>query len=249
MLDRVTITGADDTTDIETMLNLSREYPFLEWGILVSRKAEGRGRFPSRTWIDELVAAVATRPEVELSTHVCGAWVRAMFMGELDWSQLPTVIGKSNRIQINTHAEIHQSTTAMWTSLAQHPTKQYVFQWDGVNDHLTYAAKAMPCKGGIGIKVAVLFDTSGGAGILPESWPEPLNGIYCGYAGGLGPDNVAENISKIEKLYANPFRHSIAPARTFWIDMERRVRTNDDSRLDMDAVRRVLEQSAKFMGG
>lgn len=68
--------------------------------------------------------------------------------------------------------------------------------------------------------------------ILPESWPRPKPEFPCGYAGGLGPDNVIEQIQQIETVCGVHY----------WIDMERNVRTPDDGELDMDKVRRVLEQ-------
>jgi hypothetical protein len=36
ILDRVTITGADDDVDIGDLVDLSARYPFVEWGILSS---------------------------------------------------------------------------------------------------------------------------------------------------------------------------------------------------------------------
>jgi hypothetical protein len=118
-------------------------------------------------------------------------------------------------------------------SLEHHHGKQFIFQWDGVNSHLTYAAAAY------GFDVAALFDLSGGAGVLPSSWPQPTSAFWCGYAGGLGADNVTEQLAMIE---------SICP-RPFWIDMERRVRTQDDSALDLDAVRSVLVACKTHMEG
>jgi phosphoribosylanthranilate isomerase len=230
MLERVTITGADDGTSVEEMLALSRRYPFVEWGILVSKRHEGSPRFPSRKWMVALVEAAMPDKETELlnlSTHICGAWVREMFVGKMDWTALPMVASVSQRVQINTHAEEHVSTRRMMDTLEQRSEAQFIFQWDGVNDHLIYAAKA--CA----LNVAALFDTSGGAGVLPEKWIAPADEFPCGYAGGLGPDNVLAQIAKIEAVCAKPY----------WIDMERRVRTQDDSALDMDAVRSVLEQA------
>jgi len=228
MLERVTITGADDNTSISQLLELSKEFPFVEWGILVSRRSEGSYRFPSRDWIDELMAV---SHGLKLSMHVCGAWVRQMFVGELRWEELPSCFPIVDRIQINTHAQQHASTSAFTDKLAERPNVQFIFQWDGVNDHLIYAAKAS------GLNVAALFDASGGAGILPDKWVAPADGFPCGYAGGLGPDNVIEQIRKIETVCKKPF----------WIDMERRVRTHDDARLDMDLVRKVLKYSAKHV--
>ena len=163
---------------------------------------------------------------MNLSTHVCGAWVRQMFVGKMDWINLPVVANVSQRVQINTHAEEHVSTRQMMDTLEKRSESQFIFQWDGVNNHLIYAAKAC------GLNVAALFDTSGGAGVLPEKWLSPANEFPCGYAGGLGPDNVMEQVRKIEAVCRKPY----------WIDMERRVRTEDDSALDMAAVRSVLEQ-------
>jgi hypothetical protein len=227
-LNKVTITGADDSTGILQLVELSEEFPFVEWGILVSRRQEGSYRFPSREWMDRL-AAVSGR--LQLSMHICGAWVRQMFVGELDWTDLPVLLQNCQRIQINTHAERHASTVALLPQLDTHKDKQIIFQWDGVNDHLTYVALAH------GLNVAALFDTSGGAGILPKEWPAQTGKFPCGYAGGLGPGNVVENIRKIESLCSAPY----------WIDMERRVRTHDDSALNMDSVKEVLRLARKCL--
>lgn len=77
-----------------------------------------------------------------------------------------------------------------------------------------------------------LFDTSGGAGIVPRVWPIPLASIpYHGYAGGLGPETLERELERIAEA---------AGDTRVWIDMERRVRSEDDERLDLDKVRRVL---------
>ena len=78
-LKRVTITGADDSTSIPELVNLSKEFPFVEWGILVSKRHEGEFRFPSRHWIERF-SDVAGRAKLNVSTHVCGVWVRQMFV-------------------------------------------------------------------------------------------------------------------------------------------------------------------------
>jgi hypothetical protein len=170
---------------------------------------------------------------MRVSTHVCGSWVRRMFTGELYWGELPPCLEIGRRVQINTHAERHVSTTALFAKLREKSDKAYIFQWDGVNDHLTFAAHSY------GLDVAALYDTSGGAGILPGSWPAPSSAdFWFGYAGGLGPENVVEQITKIE---------DVVDGRHYWIDMERSVRSEDDSRLDLDKVRRVLEQCAPMV--
>jgi phosphoribosylanthranilate isomerase len=61
-----------------------------------------------------------------------------------------------------------------------------------------------------------LFDVSFGTGAAAREWP-PLadSQPFCGYAGGLGPDNV----------HARLARAPVAPGVRYWIDMESGVRT------------------------
>ncbi|MHB1675039.1 MAG: hypothetical protein ACYCSP_12405 [Acidobacteriaceae bacterium] len=48
-LETVTITGADDSTDIVELAELSEEFPFVEWGILISARARKADfAFPQR---------------------------------------------------------------------------------------------------------------------------------------------------------------------------------------------------------
>jgi phosphoribosylanthranilate isomerase len=232
-LTKVTITGADDSTSVESLISLSTDFPFVEWGILVSKKQEGSYRFPSRAWIDEYSAA-AEKHRFNTSMHVCGRWVRDMFVGILDWDELPSCLNVCQRVQINTHAEPHLATPGFLDRLEAQREKQFIFQIDGINEIYMYAAVAG------GFNVAGLFDKSGGAGILPDSWPQPpYNGIVIpyGYAGGLGPENVGEQVRLIEE----------AAPMDYWIDMERRVRTPDDSELDLKAVETVLEKMSAYM--
>jgi hypothetical protein len=230
---RVTITGADDATDISKLVELTLEFPFVEWGILVSNKHQGRRRFPSTAWISRFLKKVVDDPvNAKISTHLCGEYVREFLLGQLSWTGVPEVFLKSQRIQINTHGELYMSTAHMWRSMATVSSKEFIFQLDTINDHLLYAGA------GGKFKVSGLFDRSHGAGLLPDYWPSPLNGIVCGYAGGLGPHNVADQLPKIAQACAN---------KSFWIDMETQVRTHDDASLDLDKVRTVLKTCAPMM--
>ena len=221
----VTITGADDSTDMATLVAWSKRIPFVEWGILVSATQEGSARFPSRPWIKEFSEA-AHHNGLKVSAHLCGRWVRQLLLGELDWRAVPMGVRVAHRIQIYTLAVLHAVSPGLFSNLSELGKKQFIFQSDGVN------ANHAPNLIGAGIDAALLFDTSGGEGILPASWPAQHRNVPCGYAGGLGPDNVVEQLDKIEAVTTRPY----------WIDMERRVRVADDSRLEEVAVTTVLEE-------
>ena len=232
MLDRVTLTGADTTTDIEHMGRLSEAYPFVEWGILVSESSAGSPRFPSFEWIVELYRFRENNP-INLSVHVCGEWVRDICAG--NWSPFMCHIGPlanlADRIQLNFHAYTHLITPNFVPESSRRCKEngwELIFQVDGVNDHLVFEARAE------GLPAVPLFDKSGGAGIVPDKWPMAIKGVYCGYAGGLGPSNVLKELVSIE--YDSGLD---CPAR-YWIDMETKVRSRSGLDFDLDLCEEVL---------
>ncbi len=225
-IDKVTITGADDSTSIQWMMDIQERFPFVEWGILVSKSQMGSYRFPSEAWLCRLLM---NQMYLKTSIHVCGRWVREICKG--DWSSVMLEVGgvakRAQRIQLNFHAQAHSLgdlfMDAAKRAVADTPW-QLIFQIDGVNDSLVEHARAA------GIDAVPLYDLSGGAGVLPSQWPKQSSGVYTGYAGGLGPANVAEQCETISSV----------ASELIWIDMETRVRTSDNSRLDTDAVESVL---------
>lgn len=67
---------------------------------------------------------------------------------------------------------------------------------------------------------SLLYDASGGRGISPKTWQEPVFPfIPQGYSGGLSPENIQQNLDKIS---------SVVPAnRDIWIDAEGKLKTDD----------------------
>lgn len=233
-LTKVTITGADDSISQRDIMKLSRKFPFVEWGILVSRSSAGKNRFPSVDWMEELYRLIKLEnASISLSGHLCGAYVREILLGKTSFCYEVGNLWRSfQRIQINTHGVTHEWTEAgLDRSMNEFESKEFIFQLDGANNSVVEFAKMY-------MDVNGLFDMSHGAGVLPGTWPQPLMGMNCGYAGGMSPTNVEENIQKIEKLGGN---------QEFWIDMETHVRTNHDSQFDLGKVEKVLQISSKYV--
>lgn len=233
MIKTVTITGADDSIDPALLVELSTEFPFVEWGILVSKNNYGTPRFPSLTWLLKLRGLKHDFRTLKLSCHLCGTFVRELVKGN---DTIIQIMGPMwhifERVQINFHAIPHEFSNQMIRIMSKYPKQQYIFQYDGVNDVIVSKASITGCN------VSTLFDKSGGAGILPDRWPQLLEGIKCGYAGGLSPDNLEDQIKKIE---------SIVGDTEIWIDMETHVRSDQDRLFDVVKVRKCLEISAPFV--
>ena len=81
----------------------------------------------------------------------------------------------------------------------------------------------------------MLFDSSGGRGIRRAQWPTPLSGVRCGYAGGLGPENLRLEMPRIAAV-AGP---------DYWVDMENSLRDADDH-FSVDKARLALNAILAF---
>ena len=105
MLTRVTVTGADDAVDPRALMALGVEFPFVEWGVLMSESRQGTPRYPTRRWMIGLENtakdAMRTATAMNLSAHFCGAVAREALAGRLH--DLP-VIERVRRIQVNGYA-------------------------------------------------------------------------------------------------------------------------------------------------
>lgn len=230
MIKKVTITGADNSIRPAALAAITDIYSFVEWGILVSRRGMGNARFPNMEWLQELALLKKEKPDMKLSLHLCGAYVRQLLMGhdEFIYEIGADVWNSFERVQINTHGEPHEFNpdTMIWlmNSIAG-LGKEFIFQYDNANEHILQAAI------GGGVNCSTLFDMSHGAGVLPGVWPLPLEGVKCGYAGGLSPDNLKAQMELIEAK---------AGETEIWIDCETWVRSGAGQCFCIDKVKRFL---------
>lgn len=224
----MTFTGADDTVDPRWLAALSTFHTAVEWGILFSKAHQGSARYPSPAWIDKLEAVKTAAPGLHLSAHLCGAYVRDICRGEFTE---PPGWGMFDRVQLNFHGIKHDIVGAGFVEVLSEIIlshgKKVIFQVDGVNDMIFEKARIVLGSADI----FPFFDCSHGAGIVPDKWPKPVDGVLCGYAGGLGPDNLAGECARIAEVVGE---------RDVWVDMETKVRTHDGSAFDLRKVEMCL---------
>jgi hypothetical protein len=231
ILDRVTITGADDRTDPAELARLSQRHPFVEWGVLIAEGEAGAPRHPSPQWRQRLaqIAAGAT-PGLRLSAHLEGSLSRrTMIEGSDEFFTGPYQAGIFQRIQLNGFSSV--ADTSPCAIIKRHPTHAFIFQ---VESEEAYAA-AQRHGSSRAANVGVLFDKSAGRGETPDRWPEPQVELYTGFAGGIAPGKVDGVCTAIRGYRFAPF----------WIDMEANVRTGDV--LDLAKVERVLEEAQRWV--
>ena len=227
MLKQVTLTGADDRTKISDLIELHSHYPFLELGILVGTH-EGTPRFPSADWIRELVRARADTG-LKLSLHVCGIPLREIVEQGTATNLLRTreLQGPHlffKRIQLNVNGLV-ADPDSVFRNVGEVAANvlSVALQWDGKPEFIFQNAGKLPLEAMAGVKklhkVSILNDASGGRGIVPE-WPGPSGDCENGWAGGLSPDNLFDELPKIHA--------KASTSRNFWIDAETGVRDGDE---------------------
>jgi len=213
LLTHITLTGVDDNTNLAEIAHLSERFPLVEWGFLYSPKRQGKGgRYPS---VATLHSAFRALPDtVRVALHVCGAGVPNLLAKEAEVTRLVEAVAeRGGRVQLNfSQSRDSIDLDALSNLLDRYPSLKVITQHNDANEgvwkrlcgHANYV---------------VLFDSSGGRGVERSSWPTPLHGIHCGYAGGLGPDNLATELPRI---------CAAATRQPHWIDMEGKLRTEDD---------------------
>lgn len=202
---QITFTGVDAYTDLARLSELDNAFEGkVEWGVLFSAKQRHRGnlRYPPKLLVDEIRWS-----GLRLSAHFCGAIADRINRGDfpdLDLNGFTRVQVNHSRPNIDALNEFSYLKGIEVIAQCRDP---FTFPDDN--------------------RVAWLFDPSGGTGTRPERMPIPEDTKWCGYAGGINPENVTTVISQIS-------------TSCFWIDMESGVR-NEHDLFDLDKCQAVLE--------
>ena len=225
-LKHITFTGIDAKTDIRELIDIQREYPIVEFGVLTSYHWYENGN----RYLDPLIINDLRGNRLNLALHVCGSAAHDAAVGRWDlidklvWSNIDLF----HRIQLN--ISNRKDNPEALERLPKVVEQEVIIQTrDALNTSIYDATiEKFREKDKFGRTFSMLLDASGGQGIDTPLKVLPSRG-KVGYAGGFSPDNVAEKLS---------FLLQNVRMGEFWIDMESGVR-NDDW-FDTDKVRRVL---------
>ena len=239
-----TLTGADDNTDIIQLADMASEFPFVEWAFLYSSVREGSARYPTQNWI---ARALDTLPKnVNVAVHMCGSAVDDCINGAdhggLDGRSTEVLRTRilihfaerhGGRIQLNARRSTVQH--ADFTRLFDYaPNAKFILQHNSYTAPLIESLQDRK-------NLSVLCDKSGGRGVREENWqPSPFTGLPYGYAGGIGPGTIEQDLADIEQ---------VAPSYDTWIDMESSLRTvlpSGKDIFDLQKCRDVLTVAAGY---
>jgi hypothetical protein len=229
LIERVSLTGADDRTELSRLIDLTARFPCVEWALLYVPHNEGAPRNPMRAWRDAFFSHLADYSAV----HLCGA----LAFEQLLQGTLPDDILAAPRLQLNINArktdfsdekvlEVFRRALALGPEiiLQYHPNSAALIE---------QFARATPGKDRE--RVHILMDASRGTGVAPQGWsrPQRLDKFFVGYAGGIGPENIQAVLRDVSAL-----------GRPCWVDMESGIRT--ENQFDADKAEAVLRATAEY---
>ena len=233
-LNKVTITGADDSIKPSDLIEISNKYPFVEWGILFSANKLGTPRYPTKEWLQELYSTVKGE-RINLSAHFCGGYASSILLGTFNaLANIGIKMDIFNRYQVNFQASKYNNTIAEFNKLIEKtPMANFIIQANEINQIVVNDLIESKYQ-----NVSFLFDASGGKGLMANEYKKPFDGFLCGYAGGLNPDNLKEELLKMV---------AAAGESTVWIDTESGVRSNEGKQFDLDKVVAFLEIAKEYV--
>lgn len=213
----VSLTGADTQTKCSDLVKCAAQFPRIEWAILYLPDWFGRARYPDADWISDFLSQAASTKK---ALHLCDEGVTLFFEED---PKLWDLAARFDRVQINFFQKHTPVTAAQLDALALAFPKPLIVPHNPANEEVVEQTTAP--------SIQFLFDSSGGKGTSPAAWPAALPGRSCGYAGGLGPETLAA---------ALPLIRAAAAGAPFWIDMESRLRDENDL-FSLEKCRAVLE--------
>lgn len=215
MLKRVTFTGIDPWTRPQELQALHGQYPFVEFGFLITESKNAGNRYPQPVMLKSF-----KKLGLPMALHVCGKLSHNLVHTN-DWQSVIDRLGGAfdlfDRIQLNI-----PKTRRFSRELTFPENKAIILQLHEGTEELFECYRRLPCIQGF-------QDASGGRGVACDQWMAPQTDFF-GYAGGLGPENVVEAVRAID---------AVCPT-DYWIDMESNIRTND--KFDLSKCRSVCER-------
>lgn len=202
------------------MSMISREYPFVEWGVLFRPDKEGQPRYARMDWVEGVLGKYwrKSNGSMRLAAHLCGERVNEVLRGEPDF--LTKIAGLGfRRVQINATevngvdtSNLSEKAGVLATLMSQFPFLEFIIQRSDETAPLWKSLEVINPP-----NMSMLFDESKGTGVLSSNgYPVPPKDYEVGYAGGIGPNNIKDVLDKALES---------ARGRSVWVDMESSLRS------------------------
>ena len=209
---RVSLSGADESAEISSLHDMLRAYPFTELGIQMLPGREGVPHYPSHEWIKRLMRLVSSDvlTHGRITLHINKEYCRSILSGKIPDDVLNVLYAQGGenavrKMQLNFRPDCgtNAEELSLCLTLLESNGIKAIIQSHPATAVLLYETnKLMPPEFS---GYEVLHDTSEGKGIRPAQWPAQRPGCFNSWAGGITPESVTKDISRIIKSAVPPF--------------------------------------------
>lgn len=216
----ITCSGPNEKNQVSEILDFLKAFPAVEIGVQVSDHKASYG-LPRYDWIQALsVEARRRKQSVRAALHINMGWCKQLCDGIVA-SELADFIGLTDgmehplfsRLQLNFSTGKDQyivdsaKPETVADVMASYPDRRFILSHNARTDSFVRKIDTL------GMSFDTLYDASFGEGILPDNRPAPAFSTHLqGYAGGLSPENVSNELDKIIRV--------VPSGRLFFIDAE-----------------------------
>ena len=239
-LEKITCSDMREYNEIDDIINLGKKYPMAEFAIQ-AHPSKFSAYMPRYVWFDTLMHA-AKMNNINLAMHVNAEWRTEICHGiipyeikrmwDLRRANGSPVIG---RVQININGgkeSFRFYAKRVADIIRAYPDTEFIFQYTPKQ------RKRLNRLNDQNVPFAMLFDASGGCGVLPDTWRAPVYKNHkMGYSGGLSPENVVDNLNKI---------NLVLPANyNTWIDAEGKLKDPDTKQFDIARAEMYIQNAIR----
>lgn len=240
-LEKITCSDMREHNEIDDIINLGTRYPMAEFAIQ-AHPSKFQGHMPRYIWFDTLMYAARTT-NVQLAMHVNSEWRTELCRGHIPYElrrmwNMKRYNGKPiiGRVQININGgkdywRFYANKVA--DIIRAYPDIKFILQYTPKQ------AARLQRLDKTGVPFLTLFDASGGCGKLPDKWIAPaFTNHSMGYSGGLSPENVAENLAKIDSVLPRGYET--------WIDAEGKLKNADTKQFDVARAELYIQNALNY---
>jgi len=235
----ITCSDPREHLPVPDVISLLKMSPLVEIGIQTSSGTMSQSK-PRKLWFDVLMFHVVNNPHpLNVALHINYDWCDDLCSGKIPY-ELGTWLKMRNRRtdgpairrwQLNIGDRTQNFDAASVARLIRsHPEQEFILPYnDKVKSKIEFLYKT-------GEKFSLLYDSSYGYGVSPENWNAPVYITHpMGYAGGLSPENVSENLNKISAVTPRDY--------STWIDAEGRLMKPGTRQFDIDRARQYVRNA------
>lgn len=223
-LKTIVCSGANESTEISSLLAMMKKYPKAELGIQMSGKKAsfGTARY---WWFQDLCREIHIQKlEIPVALHINSDWVEDFCQGNCASELLGMLhymqsYGKTcvRRVQLNFKIgrEKEPNMKKMLNLMREFPFYRFILSYNQANE--SYIKELYNRR----VRFDCLYDGSFGEGVMPDTRLAPPFGedVFQGYAGGLSPENVRQELDKIAQV--------VPEDREIFIDAEGKLKGED----------------------